>query len=195
MVRFLESYLANNGNPDDKGQNDLHRAAIKNDTAEIQRLVRNKPHLIDVQDNLGNSALALATKRGYVEASQILLLAEANVRLLNASGDNLVDQAARGGSEALVELFLDDRLLNDPLGNEQRRKRFFSSYNTLKLAFSHNRPKAAKYLMERGAVCEVSEQDKRGYSKEINQLIADFTTRAKSAEYVPMFRDRFKVPA
>jgi ankyrin repeat protein len=102
----------------DKGTTELHIAATIEDSELLELVLTRSPQLIDEIDEAGRTALAVAVKRGCEEAVRSLLGAGANI--LSASGESLLNCAARNRHDNIVELLLCHRDPHRPISSESQ---------------------------------------------------------------------------
>lgn len=102
----------------DEGTTELHVAATIEDSELLELVLTRSPQLINEIDKSGRTALAVAVKRGCEEAVRSLLGAGANLQ--SASGESLLNCAARNRHNDIVELLLCHRDSHRPTSSESQ---------------------------------------------------------------------------
>jgi ankyrin repeat protein len=87
-----------------KGMTELHVAATIEDSELLELVLTRSPQLIDEVDEAGRTALATAVERGCEESVRSLLGAGASMQ--SASGESILNCAARNRHDDIVELLL-----------------------------------------------------------------------------------------
>ena len=87
----------------------IHQAALDGDTAKLEKLLHDKPGLVNVADYDKNTPLHLATMHGHAETVQLLLDNQADVNLTNTVGMTPLHFAAKGGYVDIVTALLNRR--------------------------------------------------------------------------------------
>jgi len=86
----------------------LVRAAVRNDAATIQELLKAHPEILNQNENgPGSTALHYAAYNGRLAAAKALLDGKPDVNLQNKAGYTALYEAARQGHKAIIALLLD----------------------------------------------------------------------------------------
>jgi ankyrin repeat protein len=168
FVLIVAALLACHSGP--AGANELFDAAQNGDVAAVDRVLKDRPGLLNATDSAGQTALHAAIARKHVPIVESLLKHGADYRLKDAQGRTALALAAQSGSEELATCFLLNipdvdlpqavaqgdadlvRLLRlgDP-ADVFRFKSFFdlgvSDYDTVAAAFEHRRFEILKLLL------------------------------------------------
>jgi ankyrin repeat protein len=119
QARNYSSRLRLNSSPHffaDEGTTELHVAATFEDSKLLELVLTRSPQLIDEVDKVGRTALAVAVERGCEEAVRSLL--GAGAKMQSASGESLLNCAARNRHDDIVELLLSYRDPHRPESSE-----------------------------------------------------------------------------
>ena len=93
-----------------KDYTQLHKASGRGDVTEVARLVYERGHKINVQDNAGDTPLHDACSNGHSEIVEMLMLAGADELITNDRGETPAQVAERGGHSELLKLLDRDNL-------------------------------------------------------------------------------------
>lgn len=132
----------------------LYDAALKGDTAAIERLLAGGAAV----DSLGPdkaTPLTGAALGGQTEAAKLLLAKGADVMARNSGGFTALHAAAYAGSPPVAELLLDHKAVRDDAANK-------AGVTPLFVAAEMNRPEIVELMIARGA--DASRGEGHGYS-------------------------------
>jgi ankyrin repeat protein len=128
-----------------EGTTELHVAATIEDSELLELILTRSPQLINETDEAGRTALTVAVERGCEEAVRSLLGAGANMQ--SASGESLLNCAARNRHNNIVELLLCHR---DPYREKSSESQTTSQERELLIAAMRADQEFVKQVLDLG---------------------------------------------
>ncbi len=132
----------------------LYDAALKGDTASIERLLAGGT-AVDAPGPDQATPLVAAALGGQTEAAKLLLAKGADVMARNSGGFTALHAAAYAGSLPVAELLLDNKAARDDAANK-------AGVTPLFVAVESNHPEIVELMVARGA--DVKGREAHGYS-------------------------------
>jgi serine/threonine-protein phosphatase 6 regulatory ankyrin repeat subunit B len=107
-------------------------------------LLKQSTESINVQDNNGNTALIIASEKGYYDTVKLLLDYNANINIKNKDGNNALMMASRYGRNKTIQILLN------------HKDNINSSILQILLCRKHQQPVSTKFIKENLYVNEVN---------------------------------------
>ncbi len=140
---------------------EMHELALAGDDAAAKALVRRNPKLVKATDEIGQTPLHCAARKGHDKVAAVLLAAKADVNRADIVGWTALHCAASAGHSEVVKMLLERRAAVDP-------KDLYGS-TPLDRAIAGGHAEVAKALIEKGATSPTTSIPKPG---EVDDLIA-----------------------